>query len=788
MRSVVLCATLAAALLPSRAAAQSLSLTEADMLARLSGDSPRVRAIRAGTDIVRAEALSASRWPNPRVTVDRESVAGVTEYLTMVAQPLPITGRRRLEIQAASALVDASTTRADDVLRRARADLRLAYAQLIAAQAREQSLTGARDRLRDLAGILAKREGAGDVSGFDRLRAEREVSDVDADVSAAATDRSRAQAAIASFFADAVDPSRIVAAPQAASSTEVPAVGALVERALAVRGELLALQKEAEAARLSAGAADRRRIPETEIVAGTKSSTSGGGDIGSVVTVQAVIPLFDRGKPERALAEARAKQADAQADMFRITLRSEITALRAEVAGRREAAARYRTAAVGGAGEIERIARVSYDAGERGILELLDAYRTGIDRARPPGGARSHGAAGRNRAGIRQRLGDSLMKTLLMLIALAATGCAREATAPPKEAPMLNVTNWTSKTELYMEYPPLVAGHAVRFAVHLTKLDDFQALNAGTPSIELTPESGGAKTTLHGTAPSRPGAFRVDGTPPAAGRYRWALLVDAPGLNDRHELGNVTVFADEAAAKADADKRAPDDPSAIAYLKEQQWTNAFATAPVREAELRTSIKAPATIEPVSGGEAIVSAPAAGRFLAQELVSIGATVRAGQTLGRLEPRLSGADDRATMSAELAQAQAAPKARAPNRRAPNGCSPTARFPLAASRMRAVLSRRAKLAYAPPKPGSRSATRRSAAAAAPRPATRSRFARRSPAGWRTCSPRSARRTTKARRSSRSSRPMKSSCACRCRRPTPRCRVISRASRSRFRAAPIR
>jgi outer membrane protein TolC len=32
---------------------------------------------------------------------------------------------------------------------------------------------------------------------------------------------------------------------------------------------------------------------------------------------------------------------------------------------------------VNGIGELERIAQVSYDAGERGILELLDAYRTG---------------------------------------------------------------------------------------------------------------------------------------------------------------------------------------------------------------------------------------------------------------------------------------------------------------------------------------------------------------------------------------------------------------------------
>jgi cobalt-zinc-cadmium efflux system outer membrane protein len=374
---VVLCAALAAAALPSRASAQSLSLSEADVLARLSPESPRVRAIRAGVAIARAEVASASRWPNPRLIVDRESVAGITEYLTMVAQPLPVTGRRRLDIQSASALLDASTLRADDVLRRARADLRLAYAQLVATQARERTLTDARDRLRALAGILERRESAGDAAGFDRLRAERDVSDIDADLSTLATERARAQAAIAAYFADTVEPSRIVATSPPPAPVVVPAVDALVERALTVRGELLALQKERDAARLAAQAADRRRLPEPELIAGTKSSNLGGGDIGSVVTVGAVIPLFDRGKPERALAEARARQADAQADLFRLTLRSDVAALRAAVVERRETAARYRTAAVANAGEIERVARVSYDAGERSILELLDAYGAG---------------------------------------------------------------------------------------------------------------------------------------------------------------------------------------------------------------------------------------------------------------------------------------------------------------------------------------------------------------------------------------------------------------------------
>src|SRR5215217_7153648 len=108
-------------------------------------------------------------------------------------------------------------------------------------------------------------------------------------------------------------------------------------------------------------------------------------------------------------------------------------------------------------------------------------------------------------------------------LALAVTaGCGRTGatTEPGSEPPTLDVTSWTTKTELFMEYPPFVAGETVRFAVHLTRLNDFSALNAGRPSIEMTSESGGAATNLPGTEPLRPGAFRVEGKLPAAGRYR----------------------------------------------------------------------------------------------------------------------------------------------------------------------------------------------------------------------------------------------------------------------------
>jgi cobalt-zinc-cadmium efflux system outer membrane protein len=377
MRAVVLCAALAAFLAPASARGQVQMVTESEALARLSADGPRARAARAAVELARVDVVAAARWPNPRVTWDRESVAGVTEHMVMVAQPLPITGRRGLDVQAASALVGASSSRADDEIRRLRADLRVSFADLVAAQIREQELTAARDRLRDLAELLAKREAAGDAAGFDRLRAEREVLDIDTDRALAASDRARAQATVASFFSDATDPTRLVAVVASRAPVTPPSVDALLGLAETARGELLALRREVDAARLAGRAAERRRIPEPELVAGTKSSTAAGGDVGSVITAHATIPLFDRGRPERALAVARGAQAEARAAAFRTVLRGQIGALRAAVVDRRELADRYRAQAVNRADQIERIAQISYDAGERSILELLDAYRTG---------------------------------------------------------------------------------------------------------------------------------------------------------------------------------------------------------------------------------------------------------------------------------------------------------------------------------------------------------------------------------------------------------------------------
>ncbi|MEW5982543.1 MAG: TolC family protein [Acidobacteriota bacterium] len=360
------------------ASAQTV-LTEAEALARVSLESPRIRAIRAQLDLARADSLAASRWPNPAVTFNRESVSGVTESFMLVSQPLPVTGRRRLAGQSASAEASATGLRVDDLIRRIHADARRAFVDLSAEQMRARELTSALADIRALAAVLAAREAAGDAAGFDRLRAEREALDIDASLAETRARVARAQGALARFFFPVPDPRDLHAAPLTGERAPIPGPDDLAERAEAARPDLLALERDIEAARLAGDAALRSRIPEPEVVAGLKTSSARDSRNGSVVSLVVSIPLFDRARPERARADARERLAAAERDALRAEIGAAVRALRHETEERRAAADTFRQAGLTASDALRRIAQLSYDAGERSILELLDAYRAASD-------------------------------------------------------------------------------------------------------------------------------------------------------------------------------------------------------------------------------------------------------------------------------------------------------------------------------------------------------------------------------------------------------------------------
>ena len=247
-------------------------------------------------------------------------------------------------------------------------------------------------------------------------------------------------------------------------------------------------------------------------------------------------------------------------------------------------------------------------------------------------------------------------------LALALAGCPdRGRDAPPTDAQAhahergaISATHFTADTELFVEFPPLVRGEPSPFAVHLTWLDGFAPVDAGTVSVVL--QGGDAPAERFGAGPSAtPGIFRPVAEPTSAGDREITVVLEADGRRWEHALGRFTV----AASRAEIEPASEDDADAgaIAFLKEQQWRVRFSTAAVVSASLRESVSAFARLAPRADGEVVVSAPATGRLVATDepLPIVGARVEGGDLLARFVPRLEGTADVASLDLAVTAAR-------------------------------------------------------------------------------------------------------------------------------------
>jgi membrane fusion protein, heavy metal efflux system len=216
------------------------------------------------------------------------------------------------------------------------------------------------------------------------------------------------------------------------------------------------------------------------------------------------------------------------------------------------------------------------------------------------------------------------------------------------------VTHWTAKTELYLEYPRLIIGHTSRFAVHLTRLDDFKPVDSGLVEVRLGNQNGAPETFVT-DAPSKAGIFGVDVLPTQPGVQRMILKLASTNLVDLHDLGTVTVYPDAAAAARQPGEAKKEE--TIAFLKEQQWSLDFATEVVRERRERSSLRVPGEVRPRTGGEAEVTVPFDGRMVASNLIALGTLVRRGQVLAGVLPPTNSPADLPALEMARSEAEAA-----------------------------------------------------------------------------------------------------------------------------------
>ena len=246
-------------------AAQSLS--EAEAVARMRAEHPQAAALRFGVREFAADARGRTLPPNPAVAYTREEAGAAVDDFLLVSQELPLWGRRRLLGEAAGHAVSAREAEAEARLLAVETELRLVFADLLLAQERVRSLAAGAGRLDGLIAVLRTREEQGEGSRFDRLRAEREAAEVDADRALADIARRQAQARLSAFFAEGTDPDGLTAAgrlddypPPASAPTQPPES----------RHDYRALGLEAERWGAEGRAARRLRLPSAQVTGGLK--------------------------------------------------------------------------------------------------------------------------------------------------------------------------------------------------------------------------------------------------------------------------------------------------------------------------------------------------------------------------------------------------------------------------------------------------------------------------------------------------------------------------------------
>ncbi len=194
----------------------------------------------------------------------------------------------------------------------------------------------------------------------------------------------------------------------------------------------------------------------------------------------------------------------------------------------------------------------------------------------------------------------------------------------------LAYTIYTDKTELFVEFKPLVVGQESRFAAHFTALGDlFKAIGEGTITLTLTGNAG--SQTIISTKPEVPGIFRLRMRPEKAGIYSLVFDIKTPAFTDKITLENVAVFADEKTA-IEQQPESTESSNDITYLKEQAWKVEFANAPAKIQPFSEFVRTSGQILASPGDEAVLTTQISGvvSFSTKNLVA-GSNVGAGTVL-------------------------------------------------------------------------------------------------------------------------------------------------------------
>lgn len=352
------------------AAAQQL--TESEAVGRALAHGALLASQEGARETARSAVAKQFVWANPSLSYLQEPGGADDESTLTLSQSFELGGRG---LRTAAARTRGEAVESDlallrlDVARNARR----AFYELLAAQRGVEVMERWAGRISRGSETVALLQKGGEVSGYDRRRAERERLSVDSRLRTARARLVGARERLAALLE--LDPDGLTASGELLPES-APDLSSLLQ-ALEARPDIRAEALRAEAAGLERRAAQRWWLPSTELTAGTK--TLGDSTDGTVLGIALSIPVFNRNQAAGLEATGDERATHARRKLLVARAVGEIRALSAEEQELRESAVAFRESAASSSDQLIEIATVAYRAGEVGILELLDAFRSAVD-------------------------------------------------------------------------------------------------------------------------------------------------------------------------------------------------------------------------------------------------------------------------------------------------------------------------------------------------------------------------------------------------------------------------
>lgn len=193
----------------------------------------------------------------------------------------------------------------------------------------------------------------------------------------------------------------------------------------------------------------------------------------------------------------------------------------------------------------------------------------------------------------------------------------------------LAYTLYTDKSELFVEFKPLIVGETSKFAAHLTQLgENFKALTEGSVTVSLIGNE--TKLTDKAEEPSSPGIFRLALNPENPGTYQLVFDMQTKEFSDKITIANITVYPDIQTAFVNQQEQTIGEE--IVYSKEQAWKVDFANREVKRQPFTEIIKTTGQVLPAPGDETTITAKSKGIItFGNNKKLIGSAVNADETL-------------------------------------------------------------------------------------------------------------------------------------------------------------